>query len=138
MLEISIDFWQTLVVIAVCIFVYFVTKKTIAVLLKIIFSNKKVMAWNLKRQIAQKKLIKKTELEQLNENLNILEQFIEWVGKKVPHKQHKQFWKDFSGSKQTRDYWVKTLRDLVNVQIKNLEAPPKQVKNPIKNDNIKK
>jgi len=138
MLEITINFWQTLVVIAVCIFVYFVTKKTIAVLLKIIFSNKKVMAWNLKRQIAQKKLIKKTELEQLNENLNILEQFIEWIGKKVPSKQHKQFWKDFSNSKETRKYWVKTLRDLVNVQIKNLEAPPKQVKNPIKNDNIKK
>ena len=128
MLELSINFWQILMVIAVCIFIYFVTKKTIAVLLKIIFSNKKVMAWNFKRQIAQKKLVKKTELQQLNENINILEQFVDWVGKQVPHKQHKQFWRDFSNSKETRGYWVKTLRDIINIKITDLD----------KNDNIKK
>jgi len=128
MLELTLNFWQILVIVASMIIIYFYVKKTITILLKIIFSNKKVMAWNLKRQLAQKKLVKKTELQQLNENINILEQFVEWVGKQVPNKQHKQFWRDFANSKETRGYWVKTLRDIISMQIKELD----------KNDNIKK
>jgi hypothetical protein len=72
----------------------------------IILSSKPVLKWNLKRQQEKQKLIKKTQRQQMLENLQNLAKFMEEVDRKLPNRDSKkQFWKEFV-NKQTRDYWM--------------------------------
>lgn len=89
-----------------CIVLIIITFKLLKILIVIIFSSKPVLKWNLKRQQEKQKLIKKTQKEQMLENLQNLAKFMEEVDKKLPNRDSKkQFWKEFV-NKQTRDYWM--------------------------------
>jgi len=89
-----------------CIALVITTFKLLKILIVIIFSSKPVLKWNLKRQQEKQKLIKKTQKEQMLENLQNLAKFMEEVDKRLPNRDSKkQFWKEFV-NKQTRDYWM--------------------------------
>ena len=113
MLEFKISIWELTLLVSGIVLSYYFAKDLVKIVTRIIFTNKFVMKWNIKRQTEQRKLIQKTELQKLEEGISLLEQFIEWVTKHIPHNQHKQFWRDFSDSKETRTYWIKTLKDII-------------------------
>jgi hypothetical protein len=123
MLNLQFNFIQLLGLVIFTVFTCYLVKELFKFVIQLIFSNKKVVAWNLKRQAEQKKAVQKSQLQKMGEDIAMLEQFIDWVEKQIPHNQHKQFWKDFSDSKETRTYWIKTLRDLIALKEKQLDQP---------------
>jgi len=134
MISLQFNFWQLIGLVIIGILFVFVAKEIVKFLNKVIFTNKWVVNWSLKREAQRKKLIQKSQLQQIGENIASLEQFIEWVEKQIPKNQHKQFWRDFSDSKDTRTYWVKILRDLVTRKEQELNKPF-ETKLPIKENN---
>jgi len=134
MIAFNFTWWQLIIVNFFMILCCFLIEELIKFGVKVLFTTKWVVAWNLKRQKEQKKLIQKTQLQQMGENIAMMEQFIDWVEKQVPKHQHKQFWRDFSDSKDTRNYWIKTLRDLITLKEKQLDKPEVSKETP-KGDN---
>lgn len=137
MIAFNFTWWQLIIVNFFVILCCFLIEELIKFGVKVLFTTKWVVAWNLKRQKEQKKLIQKTQLQQMGENIAMMEQFIDWVEKQVPKNQHKQFWRDFSDNKETRNYWIKTLRDLITLKEKELDKPEvkKEVPKGDNNDN---
>lgn len=123
MINISLSVLQLVAVIFVAVIAYLIGEQIVKVLLKIIFSSKPVMAWNMRRQLEQKKLQKKTELEQMEINIQSLIQFVDWIDKSIQGADKKSFWRDFGGSKETRNYWIKVLRDMITREKTQLTAP---------------
>ncbi len=123
MINISLTVLQLVLVVFVAVIAYLIGVQLVKVLLKIIFSSKPVMSWNMRRQLEQKKIQKKTELEQTEESIKILEQFMDWIDKSLGGADKKSFWRDFGSSKETRAYWVKTLKDIIAREKNQLNAP---------------
>lgn len=123
MINLSMNFWQLLG----CILLAVVSFKLTSVIIAIAFSSKPVLAWNLTRQKQKQALIKKTQKEQMLDNLKTLAQFMDYLDKRLINShQRKKFWGDFATSKQSREYWINDL-------IKQLEKPEiKIVKKEIK------
>ena len=123
MINVTLNLLQLVAVIFVAVIAYLIGEQIVKVGLKIIFSSKPVMAWNMRRQLEQKKLQKKTELEQMEINIQSLVQFVDWIDKSIQGADKKSFWRDFGGSKETRTYWTKVLRDMITREKSQLNAP---------------
>lgn len=120
----SINFWQLLIIVAVGIFLFLFSKKIIQILLKIIFTSKPVLKWNQKRQLEQQKLIHKQRGLISYENLLLVGKVIDEIDKSLVNRHRKkQFWKDFALSKETRNYWIKTLLEQVKPKEEKLITP---------------
>jgi hypothetical protein len=123
MVNVSLTVLQLVLVVFVAVIAYLIGEQIVKVGLKIIFSSKPVMAWNMRRQLEQKKLQKKTELEQMEINIQSLVQFVDWIDKSLGGVDKKSFWRDFGGSKETRNYWTKVLRDMITREKAQVNAP---------------
>ncbi len=123
MINISLTVLQLVLVVFVAVIAYLIGVQLVKVLLKIIFSSKPVMSWNMRRQLEQKKIQKKTELEQTEESIKILEQFMDWIDKSLGGVDKKSFWRDFGSSKETRAYCVKKLKEIIGREKAKLNAP---------------
>ena len=132
MLHLNLNFWQLLLVIGIYSLVYVLMSNLTRILIKIIFSSAPVVAWNLKRQTEVQKVTKLSKRQEMHNKLVDLGEFVEWIDKSIGNTINKtHFWKDFSRSKTTRDYWIKTLTEQFAPEPKINKSEPienKQVK----------
>jgi hypothetical protein len=108
MINLSLNFWQLLLVIFVGITGYLIGHKLAQVLLKIVFTSKLVMVWNMKRQVEQRKIQQKAQRELTYDAFKNLEMFVEQLEKMFPNnQQRKQFFRDFCDNKEMRANTIK-------------------------------
>ncbi len=123
MINISLTALQLVLVVFVAVIAYLLGQQTVKILVKIIFTSKPVMGWNLRRQLEQKKVTKLSELQQMENNVGSLTNFMDWIDKNLQGVDKKSFWRDFGSSKETRAYWVKTLKEIIGREKAQLNAP---------------
>lgn len=111
MLNLSLNYWQLILIVVISILVSKLVGKLISILLKIIFSSKPMVQWNLKRQYEQQKVVQKTKRQIMYDNLLNLGKFMDWIDKNLGNVDRRHFYRDFARSKETREYWIKTLLD---------------------------